>query len=176
MTLVIKLSQIKSAADFDAQVQAYIKARKDHQKTVGEPAPTAPAIVEAAVRKVPGSIDPPRADDYVADYTIEDDTPPPPTLDERKAALAQAAAVAAMAAIDAVSPPLLRRLMNMDTQDAMAVEEAKRTPEQKSVIEASAYRQTATRAIHFQLAHAEAAIHDLTDKTIDAWKAPTFGA
>jgi hypothetical protein len=176
MTLVIKLSQIKSAADFEAQVAAYIKAKKDHQKTVGEPAPTAPAIVEAAVRKVPGSIDPPRADDYVADYTIEDDTPPPPTLDERKAALAQSAAAAAMVAIDVVSPPLLRRLATMSAAAAALVEEAKRTPAQQTAIAAAADVQKQVQAIHFQLAHAEAAIHDLTDKTIDAWKAPTFGA
>lgn len=155
MPLVIKLSQIKSAADFEAQVAAYIKARKDHQKTEGEPAPTAPPIVEAAVMLVPGSIDPPRADDYVADYQIEDDSP---TLDERKAAVHALAVHAANAAIDAISPPLLRRLAIMTA-----------TPEQ------SADLQKRVGAIYLQLAYAEAAIHGLTAETIDAWKVPPFG-
>jgi len=179
MPLAIKLSQLKAARFdtglFNSAVAAYIKAKKDHQKTEGEPAPTAPAIVEAAVARVPGSIDPPRADDYVANYTIEDDTPPPPTLDERKAALAHTAATAALAAIDVVSPPLLRRLAVITANAAKAVEEAKRTPEQQAVVAASADLQKRTEAVYLQLAHAEAAIHGLTAETIDAWKVPPFG-
>jgi hypothetical protein len=175
MTFEIKLSQIKSAADFGADVAAYIKAKKDHQKTIGEPAPTAPPMVEAAVRTVPGSIDPPRADDYVADYHIEDDTPPPPSLDERKAALAAAAGAEADAEINMISPPLLRRLIGMSVQDAYAVKEGSRTQAQEAAIAGNEDLQKRVRAVHFHLATVEAEIHGLTAETIDAWKAPPFG-
>ena len=170
MTLVVKLSEIKSAADFEAQVAAYIKAKKDHQKTVGEAAPTAPALIEAAVRVVPGSIEPPRADDYVADYKIEDDTPPPPTLAERKQKLADAAAKAAEAAINAISPPLKRRLMQMTAQRAMAIEPAKRDADAVAAIAAANDASKRIEGIYFHLATVEAQIDDLTAETIDAWK------
>lgn len=172
MPLVIKLSQIKSAADFEAQVAAYIKARKDHQKTEGEPAPTAPPIVEAAVMLVPGSIEDERADDYVADYQVVDDSP---TLDARKAAVHALAVHAVNAAIDAISPPLLRRLASLTANAAAAVAEGSRTQAQEAAIAKAVDTHARVEAIYLQLAYAEAAIHGLTAETIDAWKVPPFG-
>ncbi len=87
MTAKIPLSQIKAMPDFEARVAAFIQAKKDHLITIGEPSPTEDRLVESAVRRVPGDghVTP---DDFVADYTVVDDTPPAdpaPTLDQRKA-------------------------------------------------------------------------------------------
>jgi hypothetical protein len=173
MPLQIALSHVKALPfDFEKEVAAFIKAKKDHQKTKGEAAPSPPhALVEAAVRRVPGSIEPPVADDFVADYAIIDDTP---TLDQRKAAKAAEMAALAQAAIARFSPPLKRRLMDMDYRRALAVEEDKRSNSDKATIAAALDRGARTEAISYHLATLEAQIHDLTDVTIDDWSPAAF--
>lgn len=175
MTLRINLSAVKALPyDFEAEVAKYIKARKDHQKTVGEPAPAAPLLVEGAVKVVPGTIKPPTADDYVADYEIFDDTPPPPTLDQRKAILAGEAAVMGQSAIDKFRPPLKVRLLDMDFNRALSIDENKRTTADKATIAMAYDRAQRIDAITYHLAKMEAQIHDLTEKNIDAWKPAPF--
>lgn len=172
MTFVIKLSRLGCAAsDFDAAVTAYIKAKKDHQNTIGEPAPTAPPMVEAAVRVVPGSIEEERADDYVADYSVEDDSP---SLDERKIALANDVTAQANKAIDAVSPPLKRRLWDYQHAEAAKPDPLLRSAEQKAVVEAHEARSDKVQEIYRHLAQMHSDIHDLTDATFDAWKPAPF--
>lgn len=86
MTAKIPLSQIKAMPDFEARVHAFVQAKKDHLITEGVGAPTEHHVVESAVRRIPGDGKTP--DDFVADYTIVDDTmpaAPAPTLDQRKA-------------------------------------------------------------------------------------------
>ncbi len=53
MTVAIPLSQIGDAAAFAARVAAFRKAKLDHRKTVGVPAPREHELVEACVRRVP---------------------------------------------------------------------------------------------------------------------------
>lgn len=59
MTVPIPLSQIGDAAAFAARVAAFRKAKLDHQKTVGVPAPREHELVEACVRRVPSPLLPP---------------------------------------------------------------------------------------------------------------------
>lgn len=181
MTLKIALSQVKALPfDFEAGVQTYIAALVAHQSTVGEAAPTAPhSLVEHAVKRVQYGADSGRPDTFEADFEIEDDTPPPPpppTLDERKAQLAAEANTAAAAAVSQFYPPLRRRLVNMEANAARAVEEDKRTGEQKAAIARSDEINEKHAAIEWKLARAEAEIHDLTEETIDGWKVPDFSA
>lgn len=178
MTLEIKLSQIKNADDFAAAVAAYIKAKKDHQKTIGEPAPTAAALVEAAVRVVHFPIEAGRADDYVADYNVEDDTPPPPpppTLDERRAKLAMEAQAAYEAALEVVFPKLKRRLFQLRATAARSIDPAKRAPTDSAIVAAADAIDAKAVALHLHLAEVEDAISDLTEETIGAYKVPPFG-
>jgi hypothetical protein len=176
MPLQIMLSQVKSLPfDFAEAVQEYIAAKKHHQTTEGQPAPGAPhQMVEAAVKRVPGSIDPPRADEFVADYEIVDDTPPAPSLDQRKSALAMDVQQQAQVAIDKIRPPLKARLLAMDFSRAMAIEEAKRTPADKATIASYLDGNARIDAITYHLAKIEAQIHDLTEATIGDWSASPF--
>jgi hypothetical protein len=174
MTFKIPLSQIKSADEFAADVAAYIKAKKDHQKTTGEPAPTAAPMVEAAVRVVPGSIEEQRADDYVADYSVEDDTPPPPSFEDRKAALVLSIRDEGEARIAKFFPPLKRNHMHMLVSRASRVEEDKRTNEQKAVLAHMQDIAERADAIQFHVAEQQAAVHDLTAETIDDWAPEPF--
>jgi hypothetical protein len=196
MTLKLSLSQVKSMPfDFEAAVQDFIGAKKHHQSTDGEPAPSARhQMVEAAVKRVPGSIDPPRPDDFVADYEIVDDTPPQPSLDQRKAVLVAALGTAANAAIAAVIPPLKRRLWDLEQHRiAVLLNGAKLESVKDETPEARRARALATLsaddlahylahearnkkidAIVYQVAKAESAIHDLTEETLPTWKPPAF--
>jgi hypothetical protein len=176
MTLKIQLSHIKALPfDFETAVADFIAAKKRHQTTEGEPAPSAPhQMVEAAVKRIPGSIDPPRADEFVADYEIVDDTPPPPSLEARKSALAMQAQTAAQGAINKLRPPLKSRLLAIEFSRAMAIEEAKRAPSERATIAGYLDGNVRVEAITYHLAKIEASIHDLTDATIDDFDAPPF--
>lgn len=76
MTMQIPLSQVRATGlDFDAAVQAFVQAKRDHRFTIDEPAPVAAhPLVEAVVRRLPATA-PGQPDDFVADYEIIDDTP-----------------------------------------------------------------------------------------------------
>jgi hypothetical protein len=200
MPLQIALSHVKALPfDFEEAVAAFIKAKQDHRTKTGEAAPSPPhALVEAAVKRVPGSIDPPRPDDFVADYEIVDDTPPPPvppTLDERKKALAFKVGQATAAAAAQVMPPLKRRLWDYEhariERDIYAVQRKENEPnadwkarglsavQKASPADHAAYlahedRKAKVVAIVHHLAVCESAIHDLTEATIDAWAPAPF--
>jgi hypothetical protein len=200
MTMKIALSQVKALPfDFEAAVTAFIKAKKDHRSTEGVPAPSAPhPYIEAAVVRVPGSIEEHRADDFVADYEIIDDTPPavpPPTLEQRKMALAVQVGVLANEAIAKVIPPLKQRLWDreharvlgdigkikiqenepMDVWRGRALSTIKQTaPADHASFTAHEDRKRKVDAIIHQVALGESAIHDLTEETIEAWQPAPF--
>jgi hypothetical protein len=167
------LSQLKTLAfDFEDAVQAFIQAKRDHLTTEGVPAPTAHPAVEAAVRRIPGTVDVP--DDFVADYQIVDDTPAPPTLAERKAALAAGVSMQASAAANEIMPPLKSRLVTLQVIDANAVPEDERTEAQKTTMAEHNLRSKRMQAVNRHHAELESQIDDLTDETIDGWKAEPF--
>lgn len=113
-------------------------------------------------------------DDFVPNYVIIDDTPPAPTLDERKAKLAHAAGVTAQARVDAMDPPLKRKLVGMTLARIHQVDEEKRTDADKAALAHSADVQVRTEAIYFHLAEMEAQIHDLTEATVEGWEPAPF--
>lgn len=202
MTLKIPLSHIKQLPfDFDAAVETYIKARKDHLSTTGQPAPMSPhALVEAAVRRVPGSIEEKRPDDFVADYEAIDDTPPEPakpTLDQRKMVMAAQLGIAANEAIAKIIPPLKHRLWDrdharvlgdmgkvkineneaMDAWRARAIETIRRNaPADHASFVAHEDRKKKIEAIIHQVAMAESAIHDLSEEQLANWQPPSLDA
>lgn len=193
----ILLSQAKAIApDFGAAVANYIAALEAHRNTVGEPAPSAGhPFIEAAVLRVQHPtegvhqpldeagepvgepvkfVSSEQPDDFVPNYVIIDDTPPAPTLDERKAKLAHAAGVTAQARVDAMDPPLKRKLVGMTLARIAQVDEDKRTDADKAALAHSADVQVRTEAIYFHLAEMEAEIHDLTEATIEGWEPTSF--
>jgi hypothetical protein len=193
MTLKLALSQIKALPfDFAEEVEKFRLAKIAHQSTEGEAAPSVPhTLVEHAVKRVPRDG---ASDDFVSDYEIIDDTPPPPSLDERKQVLVSALGTAANAAIAAIIPPLKRRLRDLEyhritglLSNAKLEKVENETPEERyaralatlSPDDLTHYlaHQASTRkieAIVYQLAQGESAIHDLTEQTVGAWKAPAF--
>jgi hypothetical protein len=163
MTLTLKQSQIAALPfDFEQAVRDFIKAKEDHRFS-GDAAPTADALVEAAVRRVQYPIVAGKPDDFVADYVIEDDTPPPPTLAERKLAMIAESRQTEQAAIDALIPVGKWRLLDMDYQRAMAVPEKERSPEQARVIEQRRALDTKIDGIRYAAAQREAEIEDLAE-------------
>jgi hypothetical protein len=167
------LSWIKALPfDFEPAVQEFIDAKKHHLTTEGVPAPTAHPTVEAAVRRIPGTVDVP--DDFVPDYQIVDDTPDPPSLDERKMLLASKLDSQATSLMHAIVPPLKSHLMNIQVGDAQIVPESQRTDEQKATIADHEARSQKTHAIFRHLAVLKDQIHDLTDATIDTWEPAPF--
>ena len=202
MTIRIALSKIKALPfDFDAAVKEFIEAKKKHRTTVGEPSPNAPHLfVEAAVRRVPGSIEEQRPDDFVADYEVVDDTPPEPpkpSLDQRKMALAAQVGTAANAAVAKIIPPLKHRLWeheyarvqadmakvkiieneSLDDWRARAIVAIKKTSAADfASFTAHDERKKKIAAVHYHVALCESQIHDLTEETIDAWSPAPFPA
>lgn len=80
MTAQISLSAINAAEieDFDLAVRRYRDECVRHLSTVNQPAPVAPDVVKAAVRRVPVSINKP--DKFEIDYAIVDDLPVSPAV------------------------------------------------------------------------------------------------
>jgi hypothetical protein len=90
-------------------VEKFRQAKLAHRFT-GDVAPSAPAIIEQAVRRVPVQG---QADDFVADYQIIEDVPVP-TLADRKAALAGTIRTMEAAALAKIISPGRERLMGFD--------------------------------------------------------------
>jgi hypothetical protein len=165
------LSYLKSLPfDFDKAVADFVQAKKDHLMTEGMPAPTAHPTVEAAVRRIPGTVDQP--DDFVADYQVVDDTPPPA---ERKAAVATALRAEAQSRLDVVTPPLKTRLWNLQYSEAMmARSKESATAAQEIMIAEHEARAAKSQAILRHLAEMESQLHDLPDDMADIWKPAPF--
>lgn len=179
------LSQIKALPfDFEQAVRDFVQAKKDHLSTEGMPAPTAHHMVEAAVTRIPGTVefdddgaarpDTQQPDDFVENYEIVDDTPPPPTIEERRAAVAAQISAAAQAAVAKIIPPLKLRLWQMHLSEAMAVPEDERTDAHKATIAENDERARREYLIHRHLAEMESQLHDLPDDMVDIWKPAPF--
>jgi len=133
----------------------------------GEPRPTAHPLIEACVRRVPREG---QADDFVADYTIIDDTPPPLSLREKKDRLISEIAKQERDATDRVWPLGKQRLDNMMAIEFMSMPEDNREPHQVAFLDEVKSKQEKIAAIQKQSATLMSQIEDLTSETIDNWK------
>lgn len=181
MTLQIALSQVQALPyDFEAAVQEHVKARTAHAQTIGEPAPVAPDIVAAAVRRIlPDETS--NEERFVADYVIVKDIAfteargaAPPTLDQRKATLATAVQQLAAEAHERNIPALRMRFVSADMNRIGRVAEKDRSDEDAKKL--GEYLTLMRRADVINLHHGrlEAAIHDLTAETISGWTPEPF--
>ncbi len=175
MTLKIAKSVVETSfGDFAAAVEAHRQALLAHRFT-GDAAPTAPAPVEQAVRRVQRDGE---ADDFVADYAIVDDTPPAPVPSdtERRLALLSAVRLAEQQASHAIIGPGKLRLMTLDATRILSRPEAERSPEDAAVLARFAALQTRLAAVQYHAARLEAEIDDLAPAQFDSWTLLPFPA
>ncbi len=173
MTLKIAKSVVETLfGDFAAEVEAHRQALLAHRFT-GDAAPTAPAPVEQAVRRLQRDGE---ADDFVADYAIVDDTPPAPVLSEteRRLALLSMVRLAEQQASHAIIGPGKLRLMTLDATRILSRPEAERSPEEAAVVARFAVLQARLAAVQYHAACLEAEIDDLVPAQFDGWAAAPF--
>lgn len=183
MPLQIPLSQAGDAAAFAARVAAFQKAKLDHLKTVGVPAPREDDLVEACVIRVPFGrrefvnqplppVTPAAADDYmIADYEIVDDRP---SLRSRKDALIHQVGAQEAALMEASLPPGKRRLAALQVQDVLRKPAAERSGAETQFLDEHGARLVREAAIQRHAAEQMSAIEDLTDETIVDWHPVPF--
>jgi hypothetical protein len=152
-------------------VETFRQAKLAHRFT-GDVAPSAPAIIEHAVRRVPREG---QADDFVADYEILDDIPVP-TLAERKAVLAAAIRSAEAAALTKIISPARERLQGLDLNAVYAKPEAQRTDADRALLAKAVDVAARKDTIHRHGIHLEIAVEELTEATIDGWVPAEFPA
>jgi hypothetical protein len=76
MTYKINQTEIDGLGiDYPAEVEAFRQAKLAHRFTEGEAAPSAPAHIEQAIKRVQVDGKP---DDFVSDYEVVDDRPKEP--------------------------------------------------------------------------------------------------
>lgn len=174
----IKLSQLQDRAQFEQAVAEHIARLKAFVSEVGKPRPVAHPLIEASIKRISYPKADKKPDEYVADYTIVDDTPPPPpplSLEDRKRALFAQLRVAENAAKEQFVPEMKRRLLVLRYQRAMGTPEETRDQEQARLIEEYHALQKAVEEIEYKGAAAESDLADLTEDTIDSWQVPNFG-
>ncbi len=176
MSIEIRLSQIGGRVeDFRVAVEEHITKLTAFNKEVGKPRPTAPALIEAAVKRVQI---PNKPDSYETDYTLVDDTPPPPpalTLEDKKNQWHAKLAAAENTEKYLVMPPRKRRLSEMQYQAAVAKKEEDRTQEENDTIASFLDVNKKWTAVSMKAAQAESDIEDLTEDNVDSWQLPIFG-
>jgi hypothetical protein len=155
--------------DYAGEVEKFRQARLAHRFT-GDVAPTAPALIERAIRRVQTEG---KADDFVADYIIIDDIPVP-TLAERKAVLSGAIRSAEAAALTRLISPARERLLTLDLTAVQAKPEALRSDADRALLAKAAVIAARREIIHRHAATQEIAVEELTDATIDGWTPAAF--
>jgi hypothetical protein len=150
-------------------VETFRQAKLAHRYT-GDVAPSAPAIIEHAVRRVQTEG---QADDFVADYEIVDDIPAL-TLAERKAALVGTIRTSEAAALATIISPARERLMGLDLNAVYAKPEVQRTDADRALLTKATDIAARKEAVHRHGAHLEIAVEELTDATLDGWTPEAF--
>jgi hypothetical protein len=173
MPFKVMLSQIPDKAGFIKAVADHAHALKGANHQIGKPRPTAHPLVEAAVKRVRTG----KADDFVPDYVIVDDTPAPVhepqlSLADKKDLLQVELMKAENDAKFKLLPRRKIRLASAKMVAAMNVAEDQRTAEQKEDIDSYERLQKAWQAIELVSAQAESDLEDL--QNVDGWKPPTF--
>jgi hypothetical protein len=170
MTFQIAKSVLNALSySYADEVEKFRQAKLAHRFT-GDIAPSAPAIIEHAVRRVPREGE---ADDFVADYEVIDDVAAP-TLAERKAALLGKIRTAEAAASARIISPGRERLMGLDLNAVYAKPEADRSDADRALLATSADIAVRKQAIQRHGAALEVEVEDLTDAAMDGWTMRPF--
>jgi hypothetical protein len=152
-------------------VEAFRQAKLEHRFT-GDIAPSAPAIIEHAVNRVPV---PGQADDFVADYEIINDVPVP-TLPERKQALVAAIRAMEAAALGRIISPARERLMSLDINAVYVKPEAERSDADRALLARMSRLAARKETVYRHSAVLEVAVEELTEATIGVWTPAEFPA
>jgi hypothetical protein len=150
-------------------VERFRQAKLAHRFT-GDVAPSAPALIENAVRRVQTAG---QADDFITDYAVIEDIPVP-TLAERKQALTTAIRGAEAAALAKLISPARERLMGLDLNAVYAKPEAMRSDADRALLAQAAGIAARKELVHRHSANQEIAVEELTDATIDGWAPAPF--
>jgi hypothetical protein len=170
MTFQIARSVINGLGyDYAAAVEAFRQAKLEHRFT-GDIAPSAPAIIEHAVTRVPI---PGQADDFVADFNVLEDIPVP-TLAERKQALIGTIRAMEAAALARIISPARERLMGLDINAVYVKPEAERTDADLALLARMSQLAARKEVVYRHSANLEVAVEELTDATIDGWTPAEF--
>jgi hypothetical protein len=174
MTFQIAKSVIAGLGyDYPDAVERFRQAKLAHRFT-GDVAPSAPALVEHAVRRVP-STEAGQPDDFVADYEVIDDMPAK-TLEQRKADLIATARQAEALAMAKVISPARARLMGLDLSAVYAKPDGQRSGVDRDLLAAAQVIADQKQAIQRHGIGQEIEVEDLTEETIDAWVPTPFAA
>jgi hypothetical protein len=172
MTFQIAKSVINGLPYNYAQaVEAFRQAKLEHRFT-GDIAPSAPAIIEHAVSRVPI---PGQADDFVADYEVINDLPEP-TLAERKQALTATIRAMEAAALARIISPARERLMGLDINTVYLTPEAERTDAGRALLGRMTQLAARKEVVYRHSANLEVAVEELTDATINGFVPEAFPA
>jgi len=170
MTFQIARSVINGLGyDYAGAVEAFRQAKLAHRFT-GDIAPSAPAIIEHAVTRVPI---PGQADDFVTDYDVIEDIPVP-TLAERKQALVGAVRAMEAAALARIISPARERLMGLDINAVYVKPEAERSDADRALLCRMSQLAARKEVVYRHSAMLEVAVEELTEATIDGWKPADF--
>jgi hypothetical protein len=173
MTIQIPKSVIAGLPyNYADEVEAFRQAKLAHRFT-GDIAPSAPAIIEHAVRRVQTEG---QADDFVTDYEVVDDTPPPPTLAEQKQVLVGQLRSMEAAALAEIISPARERLMGLDLNAVYAKPDADRTDADRALLAKAADIAARKDFIQRHSAIQQIALEDLTEAAIDGWTPAAFPA
>jgi hypothetical protein len=150
-------------------VETFRQAKLAHRFT-GDVAPSAPAIIEHAVRRMQREG---QADDFVADYEIIDDIPMP-TLAERKATLVATIRGAEAAALAKIISSARERLQGLDLNAVYAKPEAARTDADRALLARAIDIAARKDMIQRHGIHLEIAVEELTEATLNGWTPAEF--
>ena len=151
------------------EVERFRQAKLAHRFT-GDAAPSAPALIESAVRRVQTEG---QADDFVADYAIIDDVPVP-TLDECKRALVTKVRIMEETAMASIISPARERLMGIDVNAIYAKPETERSDADRALLAKAADIAARRAALQRHSANLEVAVEELTESAIDGWMPAPF--
>lgn len=170
MTFQIAKSVISGLPyDYAGEVEKFRQAKLAHRFT-GDIAPSAPAIIEHAVKRLPVEGE---ADDFVIDYEVIDDVPVP-TLEERKAKLINEIRTAEAAAHLAIISPARERLMYLDLAPVHHKSVAERSPTETELLARAQGIADRKSRVQRHAIGQEIEVEDLTAETIDGWQPAAF--
>lgn len=171
--MALKLLRSQVPEGFEADVETYRQALLAHRFTVDVPAPQARNhLIEAAVARVQYVIEDKKPDDFVLDYTIEDD-PPVPFEDKKNTALNEVL-MAERALRNKIMPVGKARLHGIKANDILMAQQKQEavTAEDENFLKDHKERLARLDELNRDVAQALSDVEDLTELTIDGWQLP----